>query len=223
MKKKRNAPHIAYTGTEDRFHCYVCDQVLPRRAFLVSSSTEVCINCRRSFHYEVINTLRYLTRWCVDCESYEPIADFWYSKSSGFNPRCGKHAAEEKARHRKAVFGADGYRSRWMLELKQRTCCSSCGSRSSLNFVHLRPSEKDFQIAGAENNRTIEDIKEELRKCEVWCDDCMHDFVHSEFYKRGFMRSTSSVPWDDLFASVDEVVQRLATPKGVLQLELPLD
>src|SRR5690606_17337517 len=105
------------------------------------------------------------------------------------------------------------YRSRWMRELKQRVRCSSCGERAPLNFVHLRPAEREFGIAGAENNREIDDIKAELRKCEVWCDECMNDIVYSEMFKQGLTRSKSSIPWDTLFASVDEAVQRLATPK----------
>lgn len=219
--RKQRAPNVAYTGTRDTLHCYVCDRTLPKRAFLVSSSTEVCIECRRSVHHTSITTLRHFTRWCPECEAYVPITDFWFSKARGFSPRCATHEAAAKAEERRRNEGVDGYRSRWMRELKRHVRCSSCGSTDRTNFVHLRPDEKAFQISGAENSRTIDEIKVELRKCEVWCDDCMHDYVHSEMYRLGLIRSTSSIDWDALYALVDAEVQPIASRRGVVQMELP--
>src|SRR5690606_25066789 len=103
------------------------------------------------------------------------------------------------------------------------TRCSHCGERSTLCYVHLNPDTKSFTISGAENNRTVDEIKVELRKCDVLCRDCMTDVVHSDLYKQGLARSTPVTDWDALFATVDAVVVPLAKPKKDTQLRLSLE
>jgi 5-methylcytosine-specific restriction endonuclease McrA len=52
--------------------------------------------------------------------------------------------------------------------------CSYCGyskSLRALEFHHLDPTQKDFQISKA-SNPSWENVKEELKKCVMLCSNC---------------------------------------------------
>lgn len=59
--------------------------------------------------------------------------------------------------------------------------CMKCGYNKSiraLQFHHLDPLQKDFQISGPGNIRW-ERVKEELKKCILVCSNC-HAEIHEE-------------------------------------------
>lgn len=59
-------------------------------------------------------------------------------------------------------------------------CCSACGYKKSLaamDFHHLNPAEKDFEIGGLSSN--WEKIAKELDKCVLLCANC-HRELHEE-------------------------------------------
>lgn len=59
--------------------------------------------------------------------------------------------------------------------------CNACGYNKSLRaleFHHLNPKEKDFQISRA-SNPAWEKVKEELKKCVMLCSNC-----HTEEHER---------------------------------------
>lgn len=214
----RRKPNLAQVEAEGMRHCYVCDREREARHFK-SSAPDVCLDCRATRAYQEPQAQQHFMRWCEGCQTYEPLTAFWREGTS-LTTSCAIHQRERRRKQRLSYLGADGYRKRWLWELRQHIACSSCGSTEHLNFVHLDPSTKQFTISGAENNRTVAQIKVELRKCDVFCRECMTDIVHSELYKQGRARSTPKVRWDELFAKVDAVVEPLGRPKQTTQLEL---
>lgn len=213
----RRVPNQARVGDGLR-QCYACERVLDEAAFK-STEPNVCVRCRSTRAYQEPLVLRHFMRWCQGCETYEPLTVFW-KEGGSLSTSCSLHQKERKRKRRLSYLGADGYRKRWMHELKTKLACSHCGSTSHLTFLHLNPAEKAFTLSGAENNKTIEQIKAELRKCEVLCRDCMTDVVHSQMYKQGMVRSEPIVRWEAIFREVDAVVEPLGRPKRTTQLEL---
>lgn len=66
--------------------------------------------------------------------------------------------------------------------------CSICGynkCQKALDFHHLNPLEKDFNISGG--TRSFESIKKELDKCVLVCSNChteIHSGLHADIYPR---------------------------------------
>ena len=53
--------------------------------------------------------------------------------------------------------------------------CVKCGSTIDLDFHHVDPLTKEFDITrGVCRGLPLEKIKEEIKKCELWCSKC-HD------------------------------------------------
>ena len=64
--------------------------------------------------------------------------------------------------------------------MKVELGCSICGYRESaslLHWHHRKPSEKSFNIAHSFHETTLDKILEEVKKCDVVCQDC-HFEVH---------------------------------------------
>lgn len=59
-------------------------------------------------------------------------------------------------------------------------CCQCCGyskSKRALEFHHLDPTEKDFNISHKGHSRSWERVKKELDKCILLCSNC-HAEIH---------------------------------------------
>ena len=59
--------------------------------------------------------------------------------------------------------------------------CSNCGYNkcaAALDFHHLDPNQKDFEISRVKNKTITNIVKQELDKCIVLCANC-HREVHS--------------------------------------------
>lgn len=60
--------------------------------------------------------------------------------------------------------------------------CVDCGVEYPyyvMQFDHLSQSEKKFQIASSRNLYTIQQIQEEIAKCELVCANCHAERTHS--------------------------------------------
>jgi 5-methylcytosine-specific restriction endonuclease McrA len=69
--------------------------------------------------------------------------------------------------------------------------CIECGSKEQLEFDHIDPSTKNFNISSA-YNKTKEELFEELTKCQLLCNKCHlkktknnRDFVPKTNYNGG--------------------------------------
>ena len=68
-------------------------------------------------------------------------------------------------------------------------CCERCGynkSKRALEFHHLDPSQKDFQISSSTSTRSWSLVKSELDKCIMLCANC-HAEEHDLSYHAGIV------------------------------------
>lgn len=222
MRNKRTRkPNLTDSGSPEHAVCYVCDETRPLSKFS-RERQDVCVDCARMRAYQEVSVTLSFTKWCRECESHEPLTAFWHSDKRGLDSICGIHRAEQKRERREALYGYDGYRKRWFMELRKRVACSFCGDTRDLCFVHLNPDDKAFGISGAYNTEPIDAIKNELLKCEVLCRDCMTDMVNSTLYAERRVRDTPMIDWLPVFVAVDEIVTPLTIPKRDTQLKLSL-
>lgn len=50
--------------------------------------------------------------------------------------------------------------------------CNKCGSRDNLEFDHMDENDKNFNISEFLRSYPVEKIEEELKKCQLLCEDC---------------------------------------------------
>ncbi len=61
--------------------------------------------------------------------------------------------------------------------------CGYNKCKSALEYHHLDPSKKEFQLSKA-RSRSIDKIKQEIKKCVLLCANC-HREVHAGIIKLG--------------------------------------
>jgi len=96
--------------------------------------------------------------------------DFEYSRKKGGTKNCCNSCTVNKRRH--------GLKNKCISFLGGK--CENCGYNSckeALDFHHLDPSEKDFNISGS-HCRSWDKIESELKKCVLLCANC-HREIHS--------------------------------------------
>lgn len=115
---------------------------------------------------------------CSICGKELPITDFAFrNKSKGtFRTECKKCHSQ---------YVANQYLERKQLvnKIKSEKGCAKCGEKRSyvLDFHHLDPNEKDYNVARITSNSTkIETIKKEIEKCVVLCANCHREFHYLE-------------------------------------------
>lgn len=63
----------------------------------------------------------------------------------------------------------------WLRNYKKDLECKECGEDhpAALSFHHRNPEEKDYEVSTMPNNGyAIENIKQEIEKCDVLCRNC---------------------------------------------------
>lgn len=50
--------------------------------------------------------------------------------------------------------------------------CALCSSTESLEFDHIDPSTKSFNVGDRLSNRNEESVRQELQKCQLLCSPC---------------------------------------------------
>lgn len=109
-----------------------------------------------------------MVRICSQCKTEKPVSEFhstgYYKGKLKYKPDC-KRCANEKWRMRYFTK-----LSKVVGELK----CSQCGydkCPQAIDFHHLDPNEKDFNIS---SHWTIseERLKQEVKKCIQLCANC---------------------------------------------------
>jgi hypothetical protein len=78
--------------------------------------------------------------------------------------RCRSAAVADRRRRLKQIVVAEA-----------GGCCALCGydrSSAALQFHHLDPSTKQFEIAGRGFTRSLERVRDEVRKCVLLCANC---------------------------------------------------
>ena len=71
--------------------------------------------------------------------------------------------------------------------VKSHSSCMCCGSKDRIQFHHVNPNSKRFEVSQGVNY-SLESLKQEMRKCWVMCEGChlkLHRnllCVFSQFY-----------------------------------------
>jgi hypothetical protein len=65
------------------------------------------------------------------------------------------------------------------IESRKSTGCVLCESRDFLNFHHIDPGSKDFEISDYLRNPEGRDLFLELKKCVILCSAC-HGAIHGK-------------------------------------------
>lgn len=110
-------------------------------------------------------------RTCSYCKKDLPNnKDFFYKKSDGYN-----HTNQCKECFKKHYHNRHKKIKQQCVEYKGGSCikCGYSKSFAALEFHHIDPSQKDFEISrAASSNMNFEKIKIELDKCILVCSNC---------------------------------------------------
>lgn len=122
---------------------------------------------------------------CNICKRTLPLTDFNKKKSNpdGHQGQCRECSKEKNKSHygrnKQSYLDRNDKnrkirRSKW-IEFKRTLKCERCGENhpATLDFHHLDPNEKDFNLSGkAFYGYSVERIHEELSKCIILCSNC---------------------------------------------------
>jgi hypothetical protein len=130
------------------------------------------------------------TKLCTKCSKRKPAKEFAKRKNTkdGLQYICRPcQSVAQKSNYKKtrnAVIAAVLDRKKKLTEefkeWKQTLCCVKCGEDdpSCLDFHHIDPSKKDFQISKVIMSLHSDKLKQELQKCAVVCANC-HRKIHA--------------------------------------------
>ena len=126
---------------------------------------------------------------CTQCRETKDISEFASHPTQGTQSCCklcqravsAEWYKNNKKRQQKNVQLNKQRLKECLVEHKRRLSCSVCSESESicLDFHHLDPKEKDFNIAEASfNGKGWSTILKEINKCVVLCSNC-HRKVHA--------------------------------------------
>lgn len=140
----------------------------------------LCSRCHKEKHAD-INKLRLSAmqvdldengKYCTDCKNILSMRSF-YPKGKKLRHTCKKCEAKSASNRRnEAKKHAIAYKGAGCL------VCNYFGCIEALEFHHLDPLQKDFEIG--RNLKALDQIKEELDKCILVCSNC-HKEIHGGF------------------------------------------
>lgn len=115
---------------------------------------------------------------CCTCNVDKPTDHFSPDKRvpSGLRHECKE--CNNSRRKQKRIE-----RREFIHAYKLEQGCAICGYNASavaLQFDHIEPSTKSFNISSAVSNRSKEVIEEEIKKCRVLCANCHAIHTHEE-------------------------------------------
>lgn len=118
------------------------------------------------------------SRTCPFCKEEKPITDF-------YNRRNGKGTSSycKSCTNMQTVLRQRNLKQQ-CIEYKGGSCIS-CGYNKypgALDFHHLDPSEKDFNLGDVKHYSFTDKIKQELDKCILLCSNC-HREIHGDYLK----------------------------------------
>ena len=116
---------------------------------------------------------------CCSCKADKPSEDFYIRKRSG-NSLTGMckdcNAKTQKEKRRKFKSNCIEYKG------GECSCCGYNASDQALDFHHINPSDKDFEISKY-RGKFSEKVIKELDKCMLVCSNC-HREIHAGYRKK---------------------------------------
>lgn len=126
------------------------------------------------------------TKVCSKCGKELPMTDeYFYKNGDKYRPACkeciNKHNTEYYKTHkaRYDCYAKNRQRIRNEFLAKWRKPCQKCGEQRLylIQFHHIDPATKEFDISTGFANRKVEICEEEVKKCVCLCSNC-HDEFH---------------------------------------------
>lgn len=121
---------------------------------------------------------------CRVCKLEKTLDSFSINKTkkAGINDECKecqkeyfkKYYDKNKEKHIHTVLSYTIERKIFLAQKKMEYGCIKCGYKdhpSALQFHHKDPKTKSFTI-GSGNNKTFQELKDEIKKCVVLCANC---------------------------------------------------
>lgn len=132
-------------------------------------------------------------KYCKKCDSHKPLnKEFWHKRKSskdGFEfycKACVKKTTLSNYNANKESWNATTRKNKQLQrdrinEYKNNCSCSKCDESRNwlLDFHHINPNEKSFQISQGERYGWKK-VKQEIEKCVVLCSNCHRDFHYQE-------------------------------------------
>ena len=138
------------------------------------------------------------TKICKGCGRKLPLT-MYYKQGHTYLPYCKECASIR--RHKKYVEHRQeqNEQSKKLHEQKitsRKDVCAICGESRPwvLDFHHVDPSQKDFEIS-ASTSRTEGEIDAEVAKCVCVCSNCHRDFHH----QYGKNPKQPKAAWDEYY------------------------
>lgn len=128
-------------------------------------SARICTKCRlfKSLDYFGKPKISRPHSWCLNCRSLK--AKEHYQKNTHYY----KNRDKTKIRNSRAIMA----RRKFVLDILSLSKCKDCGERNPfvLQFDHVR-GEKCFSISGGISKKSLENLKQEISKCDIRCANC---------------------------------------------------
>ena len=133
---------------------------------------------------------RCMNKYCPDCKQDKSLDEFAFKNKSKGTRQCYCHecrrvrAKVTYKKHKKSTIAAVTKRNKAFVErfkeLKATYSCKICGESElvCLDFHHLDPSKKDFEISANIHRRGWKVLMQEIDKCVPLCANC-HRKVHA--------------------------------------------
>jgi lysyl-tRNA synthetase class I len=108
-----------------------------------------------------------------------------FTKKTNAQKYCSTPCAK-KANHAQKLSWQrnNGRKNRAIIDqIKVEAGCCKCGYNAhpaALDFNHKNPLEKSFSIGARSTGLTIEQLKEEISKCEILCANCHRVHTYTE-------------------------------------------
>lgn len=133
--------------------------------------------------------VRMETKTCSSCKQCKDVTEFGKNKQTkdGLKYICRvcerlskkKHYDKNSEQYRARTAADKRKRAEKFAQWKQQCSCEVCHEDETvcLDFHHLDPTEKDFEVSAAMCDYSWERLMEEVKKCIVLCSNC-HRKVH---------------------------------------------
>jgi len=128
-----------------------------------------------------------MERICIRCHLPKNETNF-HRKGNGFQSMCKEcrkiyireHYQKNKQKYIDKARESNHRLKEWFRELKRNLACERCGEKhiACLEFHHVDPSKKDFQVGGMATWGRKRLLKE-IDKCVVLCANCHRKEHHN--------------------------------------------
>lgn len=129
-------------------------------------------------YIDIETNLAHDTQPCSSCNESKPTSKFTKDsrRSNGYSKVCKQCTNDKVASLRKQ-------RREYIHKYKLDRGCSVCGYKESavaLQFDHVNPEDKCFNISTAVATRSLPAIEDEIAKCRILCANCHAIHTHQE-------------------------------------------